>query len=111
MSFTQHFATISQVFSHFMHNFSFQQCEYCEIGNVSVGPSKSCILKFLTNHLSSTHDLTRFFLAFVIWNNPGAQYDSHILENYKTELSLYKVLVKVKFTLYKVLRKTHVHAL
>jgi hypothetical protein len=27
MSFTQHFAAISQVFSHFMRIFSFQQCE------------------------------------------------------------------------------------
>jgi hypothetical protein len=45
MSFTQHFAAISRVFSHFMHNFSFQQCEYCEIGNVSMGFSKSLMPK------------------------------------------------------------------
>ena len=45
MSFTQHFAAISQVFSHFMHICSFQQCQYCEIGNVSNGFSKSLMPK------------------------------------------------------------------
>ena len=45
MSFTQHFAAISRVFSHFMHICSFLQCEYCEIGNVSMGFSKSLMQK------------------------------------------------------------------
>ena len=54
MSFTQHFAAISQVFSHFMHICSFQQCQYCEIGNVSIGFSKSRMPKILSNHESKT---------------------------------------------------------
>ena len=51
MSFTQHFAAISQVFSHFMHICSFQQCQYCEIGNVSMGFSKSLMPKILYKSL------------------------------------------------------------
>ena len=51
MSFTQHFPAISQVFSHFMHICSFQQCQYCEIGNVSMGFSKSLMPKILYKSL------------------------------------------------------------
>ena len=54
------------------------------------------------------------FLAWVIWKNPYSHFryhSIHIVENYKTELSLYKVLVKVMFTLYKMAIKTLVHTL
>ena len=51
MSFTQHFAAISQVFSDCMHICSFQQCQYCEIGNVSMGFSKSLMPKILYKSL------------------------------------------------------------
>ena len=47
-------------------------------------PNHSC-QKFLTNHSSSTRDLTRF-LAFVIWKTPYSHFWSHsihIVENYK----------------------------
>ena len=45
MSFTQHFAAISQVFSYFEYICSFLQYEYCEIRNVSMGFSKSLMPK------------------------------------------------------------------
>ena len=45
MSFTQHFPAISRVSSHFLHICSFLQCEYCEIGNASMGFSKSLMPK------------------------------------------------------------------
>ena len=51
MSFTQHFAAISQVFSDCMHICSFQQYQYCEIGNVSMGFSKSLMPKILYKSL------------------------------------------------------------
>ena len=55
MSFTQHFAAISWVFSHFMRICSFQQSEYCEIGNVSIG--------FSTSLTPKTRQITRLRLV------------------------------------------------
>ena len=60
MTFTQHFAAILRFFSHFIHICSFLQCEYCEIGNVSMGFSKSLMPK---NSLQITR------LRPVIWQD------------------------------------------
>ena len=82
-------------------------------GNVSMAFSKSQMPKNLVK-LRVEDKWFDEFLAWVIWKNPYSHFryhSIHIVENYKTELSLYKVLVKVMFTLYKMAIKTLVHTL
>ena len=69
MSFTQHFVAISRVFSHFMHICSFLQYEYFEIGNVSMGFSKSLMPKIPCKSLVFDSWFDRTF-GIVIWKTP-----------------------------------------
>ena len=96
MSFTQHFAAISRVFSDCMYICSFQQCQYCEIGNVSMGFSKSLMPKILYKSLVFDSWFDKIF-GICDLENPILTFPPHsIVSMFKNHTTYFLYILQIK---------------
>ena len=88
-----------EFFPHFMHICSFQQCEYCEIGNVSMGFSKSLMPKICDLENPILIFPSHSILSLSPIDPPGPTF-SNILQNAGPRwfLSRISLLKKVTYT-------------
>ena len=87
-----------EFFPHFMRICSFQQCEYCEIGNVSMGFSKSLMPKISYKSLVFDSWFDNIF-GICDLENPILTFSPHSILSFLKLKFLFKIMFRFKFVL------------